>query len=263
MRKGNLSHEPCHVKTCLLPYANKKDADQPAYHCLDNMICVLAICKVLKILACFCSWAGWFESYQVENPLRHVFPCCGSYGLWLTNGTVQHSAISWLIRILKVLKVTIFHCHSKRVHSCVMHRSISYLLNLQLFWAKISWILPWQPYLRHPIFIKCWSCHRNKIPWQQNSFILKGYSAIRIKETYSYLYIWDMTLYWPTVFFIIWTASAQSRQNRRCSLIQAVNQEEPSNRKPDPRPLWMAGHAQLKFVMTECSKTQIRLTGLI
>ena len=56
-------------------------------------------------------------------------------------------------------------------------------------------------------------------------------------------------------------ASAQSRQNLRCSLIQAVNQEEPSSRKPDPWPLWMAGHAQLKFVMTECSKTQIRLTG--
>ena len=56
-------------------------------------------------------------------------------------------------------------------------------------------------------------------------------------------------------------ASAQSRQNLRCSLIQAVNQEEPSDRKPDPWPLWMAGHAQLKFVMTECSKTQIRLTG--
>ena len=55
----------------------------------------------------------------------------------------------------------------------------------------------------------------------------------------------------------------QSRQNLRCSLIQAVSQEEPSDRKPDPWPLWMAGHAQLKFVMTECSKTQIRLTGLI
>ena len=35
------------------------------------------------------------------------------------------------------------------------------------------------------------------------------------------------------------------------------------DRKPDPWPLWMAGHAQLKFVMTECSKTLIRLTGLI
>ena len=31
---------------------------------------------------------------------------------------------------------------------------------------------------------------------------------------------------------------------------QAVSQEEPSDRKPDPWPLWMAGHAQLKFVMT-------------
>ena len=58
-------------------------------------------------------------------------------------------------------------------------------------------------------------------------------------------------------------ASVQSRQNLRCSLIQAVSQEEPSDRKPDPWPLWMAGHAQLKFVMTECLKTQIRLTGLI
>ena len=57
-------------------------------------------------------------------------------------------------------------------------------------------------------------------------------------------------------------ASAQSRQNLRCSLIEAVSQEEPSDRKPDPWPLWMAGHAQLKCVMTECSKTQIRLTGL-
>ena len=55
-------------------------------------------------------------------------------------------------------------------------------------------------------------------------------------------------------------ASAQSRQNLRCSLIQAASQEEPSDRKPDPWPLWMAGHAQLKFVMTECSKAQIRLT---
>ena len=58
-------------------------------------------------------------------------------------------------------------------------------------------------------------------------------------------------------------ASAQARQNLRYSLIQAVSQEEPLDRKPDPWPLWMAGHAQLKFVMTECSKTQIRLTGLI
>ena len=56
-------------------------------------------------------------------------------------------------------------------------------------------------------------------------------------------------------------ASAQSRQNLCCSLIQAVSLAEPSDRKPDPWPLWMAGHAQLQFVMTKCSKTQICLTG--
>ena len=55
-------------------------------------------------------------------------------------------------------------------------------------------------------------------------------------------------------------ASAQSRQNLRCSLIRAVSQEEPTDRKPDPWPLWMAEHAQLKFVMTKCSKTQTCLT---
>ena len=58
-------------------------------------------------------------------------------------------------------------------------------------------------------------------------------------------------------------AHPRSRQNLRCSLIQAMSQEEPSDRNPDHWPLWMGGHAQLKFVMTECSKTQIRLTGLI
>ena len=42
-----------------------------------------------------------------------------------------------------------------------------------------------------------------------------------------------------------------------------MSQEEPSDRKPDPWPLWMAGHVQLEFVITEYSKTQIRLTGLI
>ena len=42
-----------------------------------------------------------------------------------------------------------------------------------------------------------------------------------------------------------------------------MSQEEPSDRKPDPWPLRMAGHAQLNLVVTECLKTQIRLTLLI
>ena len=68
-----------------MAYANNKGADQPAHpaslistfvvHCLYSMRCILAISKVL---ASFCSRAGWFESYLVENPRRHVFAWCGS-----------------------------------------------------------------------------------------------------------------------------------------------------------------------------------------
>ena len=47
------SYRPGHAKTCLMPYANNKDADQPAHprslistfviRCLDSMTCILAI----------------------------------------------------------------------------------------------------------------------------------------------------------------------------------------------------------------------------
>ena len=49
---------PGHVKMCLIPYANNKGADQPAHpcsmistfvvHCLDSMICILALSKVSR-----------------------------------------------------------------------------------------------------------------------------------------------------------------------------------------------------------------------
>ena len=74
----------------------------------------------------------------------------------------------------------------------------------------------------------------------------------------------------------IWYLSPMRAAKVQASLrIRAVSPEPPllahtssesrgtSDRKPDPWPLWMAGHAQLKFVMTECSKTQICLTRLI
>ena len=40
-----------------------------------------AISKSFKILASFCSWAGWFECYLVENSRRHIFGC-GSCNVW-------------------------------------------------------------------------------------------------------------------------------------------------------------------------------------
>ena len=49
---------PGHAKTCLMPYANNKGADQPAHprslistfivRCLNRMICILAISKISR-----------------------------------------------------------------------------------------------------------------------------------------------------------------------------------------------------------------------
>ena len=49
---------PGHAKMCLMPYANNKGADQPAHprslistfvvHCLESMICILALSQVSR-----------------------------------------------------------------------------------------------------------------------------------------------------------------------------------------------------------------------
>ena len=71
------TYGPGHAKTCLMPYANNKGADQPAHprslistfvvRCLDDMY----TCGIqsIKILASFCCWADWFESYLVEKDM--------------------------------------------------------------------------------------------------------------------------------------------------------------------------------------------------
>ena len=53
------NNEPCQEKTCLMPYANNKSADQPAHqhsligpfavHCLDSIMSILAKYKISKL----------------------------------------------------------------------------------------------------------------------------------------------------------------------------------------------------------------------
>ena len=54
-----IKDESRHVKTCLMPYANNKDADQPA-HPQYNATSFYS--RNLKTLASLCGWAGRFES---------------------------------------------------------------------------------------------------------------------------------------------------------------------------------------------------------
>ena len=55
----------------------------------------------VKILASFCSWAGWLESDLVDNSRRQAFVWCGSYNIWLS---------VWNIAYLKrVCLYNVFH----------------------------------------------------------------------------------------------------------------------------------------------------------
>ena len=96
------------------------------------------------------------------------------------------------------------------------------------------------------------SCQNSlTLPWSQCEFKIQHVTMARmIKNSWQ-----DMSSLFRRA-----CVSVQCRQNLRCSLIQAGSQEETSVRKLDPWLLWMAGHAQLKFVKTECSKTQSLLT---
>ena len=75
--------------------------------CFDSMICILALSS-FKIPAKFCSWAGWFESYLVGSPWRHIFAWDGS------------------IKVLNVFSYSnAFHLHLSRVKLiCVFEHSV-------------------------------------------------------------------------------------------------------------------------------------------
>ena len=69
--------KPCHEKTCCMPYANNKGADQPAHprslisafvvHCLDSIIPLISISEISS-LSSFCGCTGRFESRLIANP---------------------------------------------------------------------------------------------------------------------------------------------------------------------------------------------------
>ena len=85
------SFEQCHGKTCLMPYANIKAADQAAYQqslisafiigCLDGIIHIhVFVCLIQNLkTSCLHSWGGRFVTYLAANPRRQVFSWCGSF----------------------------------------------------------------------------------------------------------------------------------------------------------------------------------------
>ena len=84
-----IEYEPGHEKMCLMSYANKKGADQPAHPrslisafvvcCLDSVISLDSIAEISRLASSF-GCAGQFVSGLVGNSRRHVLSCRGWYG---------------------------------------------------------------------------------------------------------------------------------------------------------------------------------------
>ena len=97
----------------------------------------------LRILASFCSWAGWFDSYLVENLRRHIFAWHGSYSwwrfslLWVTKyggvycfQVVRHAVSQWLPPIL-------FFVSIQYLEKELM--DFDQILHMHWYWQDLGW----------------------------------------------------------------------------------------------------------------------------
>ena len=75
----NVSYAICERKKRRLACASAHSDQQFCCSRLRQYDIYTCYIQSFYIIASFCSWAGWFESYLVEHPRRHVFAWCGSY----------------------------------------------------------------------------------------------------------------------------------------------------------------------------------------
>ena len=68
------------------------------------MMCTCYI-RSFKILASFCSWAGWFQSYLVKNTQRHIFAWCGSYDYQTQKHTLHTFSKPYWTELMHILGI--------------------------------------------------------------------------------------------------------------------------------------------------------------
>ena len=103
-----------------------------------------------KILASFCSWAAWFESYLVENPRRHVFAWCGSYIVYITSAAVTRRFFCLERNALSSnLKTVIVTWQTLAIYDPFDRNYKSTMASYKLIfhsrsWYVIIWAISWQ-----------------------------------------------------------------------------------------------------------------------
>ena len=155
--------------------------------------------------------------------------------LWLiwriTYSTTPRFLLSWVDSFINVyttqylyflLQVFLQECY-KAHHLAHLHP-----------WALeglLDWALPPDYWAMH---------HLDSCQWVHHPLGLDRQVGLEVKSEFGLEIIWAVSSEFGTYHlceqrrFRRACASAQSRQNLRCSLIQAVSHEEPSDRKPDP-----------------------------
>ena len=118
------------------------------------------------------------------------------------------------------------------------------LLLVQIWHSKCIWDLEKKGQGHHHITSYPFLDDRSTQVWSESTHLFSRQSEDKA-QFYNYNHVVTLNIWAaPSEFgtyrlceqrrFRRACASAQSRQNLRCSLIQAVSQEEPSDRKPDP-----------------------------
>ena len=102
-----------------------------------------------KILASFCSWAGWFESCLVANPRRHIFAWCGSFNVY----NVCHSRLSlplgavgrlWFMLVSPCASPLVFEPrHDKTNKMSVRPARTQISLGIRPVWSESSLCAQW------------------------------------------------------------------------------------------------------------------------
>ena len=110
----------CHMRTTKVQISLRIHADQhlccSQLRQYDMYTCCI---QSFKILASFYSWAGWFESYLVEYPRRHIFAWHGSITVMILSFRTDRSGQTVQTQIRLLLEEQSdqgLHCLQFRLH---------------------------------------------------------------------------------------------------------------------------------------------------
>ena len=101
-----------------------------------------------KILSNFCSWAGWFKCYLVENPRRHIFAWCGSHKAEAVSNCFSHLFVCCFtsLSINPLMPTVPFVRPWQTVQTQIRCRSTWHLIRVYTVCLQNGWVRVLRPF---------------------------------------------------------------------------------------------------------------------